>query len=132
MSIKRTKVYVAGSLTPRGNWSANPAVDYLENMRRMMTAAKDLFLAGYDPFVPAFDFMFFLIDDRRITEAMIKRYSKNFLLACDCVYMTEKWESSPGSVAEMNLAIEHDIPVFTHRDREDMDIHFQLEEKDDK
>lgn len=127
MSIKRTKVYIAGSLTPRGTWSANPAVDYLENMRRMITAAKDLFLVGYDPFVPAFDFMFFLIDGRRITEAMIKRYSKNWLLACDCIYMTEGWIKSPGSVAEMELAVGYNIPVFTYKERKKMDKYFKGE-----
>jgi len=128
MSIKKTRVYVAGSLTPRGTWSKNLAVDYLENMRRMITAAKDLFLAGYDPFVPAFDFMFFLIDDRRITENMIKRYSKNWLLACDCIYMTDGWEKSPGSIAEMNLAIEYEIPVFSVKG--EMDEYFQGEKND--
>ena len=130
MSIKRTKVYIAGSLTPRGAWSTNLAVDYLENMRRMIIAAKDLFLAGYDPFVPAFDFMFFLIDDRRITEAMIKRYSKNWLLACDCIYLTEGWESSRGTLAERELAEENGIPIFTHWQRKSMDRYFKGEEDD--
>jgi hypothetical protein len=122
MSIKKTKVYVAGLLTPRGVWSQNHAVDYLENIRRMVTTAKDLLLAGYDPFVPAFDCMFFIVDDRRITEAMIKRYSKSWLLACDCVFLTEGWQKSPGSRAEKKLAEEIGMPVFQRKS--DMDDHY--------
>lgn len=116
MSIQRTRVYVAGLLTPRGVWSANLAVDYLENVRRMITFAKTLLLDGYDPFVPSMDFGFWLVDDRRVTEAMIKRFSKSWLLACDAVFLTEGWRKSPGSIAEKELAEREGIPVFTNKD----------------
>ncbi|MBW1975257.1 MAG: DUF4406 domain-containing protein [Deltaproteobacteria bacterium] len=123
MSIRRTRVYVAGPLTPRGLWSQNPAIEYLINVRKMVKEAKDLMLAGYDPFIPALDFLLFIVDARPLTEAMIKRYSKSWLMACDCMYLTKGWRSSSGTMAEKKLAEELGIPVF--HNREEMDEHFK-------
>lgn len=107
-------VYVAGLLTPRGVYSANLAIDSLINQRKMVRAGLDVFFAGFDPFVPAFDHLFWMVmnDDEIITEAMIKRYSKNWLRRCDAVVLTPNWSKSPGTLAEIELAEQLRIPIF--------------------
>ena len=112
--MKIKKVYVAGLLTPRGAWSANLAIDHLINQRKMTRYALDVFFAGYDPFVPAFDHQFWMVmnDDEFITEAMIKRYSKTWLEACDAMVLTPGWQKSTGTLIEIKHAEERGIPVF--------------------
>jgi len=111
-SIKR--VYVAGLLTPRGVWSSNLAIDHLINQRKMIRSALDVYLAGFDPFVPAFDHAFWMVmrDDERITEAMIKRYSKSWLEVCDAVLLTPGWQRSPGTLTEIERAKVLGMPIF--------------------
>ena len=107
-------VYIGGLLTPRGIHSKNLAIDHLINQRKMIRAALDVFLAGFDPFVPAFDHLFWMVmnDNEFITEAMIKRYSMTWLSKCDAMILTQGWQKSTGTLAEIKFAEEHDIPVF--------------------
>lgn len=114
MSSKIKRVYIAGLLTPRGVWSKNLAIDSLINQRKMIRSSLDAFFAGFDPFVPAFDHQFWMVmnDDETITEAMIKRYSKSWLEACDAVLLTPEWKKSEGTMAEIKHANELGIPVF--------------------
>ena len=116
MSIKR--VYVAGLLTPRGHWSVNPAIDYLANIRNMIRVGKEVFFAGFVPFIPALDFQIFLALDEKefITEPMIKRYSKDWLEVCNAVLLTEGWRKSRGTLFEIEFAKERNIPVFESLD----------------
>ena len=112
--MKIQKIYVAGLLTPRGVWSSNLAIDHLINQRKMIRQALDVFFAGFDPFVPAFDRQFWMVmrDDERITEAMIKRYSKTWLEACDAMLLTPGWKKSDGTRQEIEHALKKGIPVF--------------------
>ncbi|KKL48709.1 hypothetical protein LCGC14_2322790 [marine sediment metagenome] len=114
MSIKIKRVYVAGLLTPRGIWSQNLAIDHLINQRKMIRSALDVFQAGFDPFVPAFDHLFWMVmqDGEYISEPMIKRYSKSWLEACDAVVLTPNWQKSTGTLAEIEHAKKIGIPVF--------------------
>jgi hypothetical protein len=107
-------VYIAGLLTPKGIKSTNPAIEYLLNIRDMVRATLDTLFAGFTPFCPAIDFMYFLSlrEGERITEPMIKRISKDWLKRCDAILMTEGWRQSLGSVAEKELAEELGLPVF--------------------
>jgi len=115
MSIKR--VYVAGLLTPRGYWSTHLAIDYIINRREMIRWALKTFLAGFDPFCPAFDMEFWMqADGQPITEAMIKRYSKNWLRVCDAMELTPGWQKSTGTLDEIEDAKKHNIPVFKSLD----------------
>lgn len=106
--------YVAGPLTPRGTYSKNPAIDYLYSVREMVNVAVELLRAGYSPFCPAIDFLFFMVGgpEERITEPQIKRFSKDWLSKCDCVVLCPGWGRSPGTKAEIKVAEEMGIPVF--------------------
>ncbi|RPI56307.1 MAG: DUF4406 domain-containing protein [Deltaproteobacteria bacterium] len=112
MKIKR--VYVAGLLTPRGVWSVSPAIDYLMNVRNMIRAGLEVFFAGFVPFIPALDFQIFLAltEWERITEPMIRRYSKDWLEVCEAVLLTPGWKKSTGTLAEIEFAKERNIPIF--------------------
>lgn len=111
---KIKRVYVAGLLTPRGVWSVNPAIDYLINVRNMIRSSLDVFFAGFVPFCPALDFQFFLQleEGQHITEPMIKRYSKDWLEACEAVLLTPGWKKSTGTLKEIEFAEQLGIPVF--------------------
>ena len=129
--MKIKKVYVAGLLTPRGVWSKNLAIDHLINQRKMIRYALDVFFAGYDPFVPAFDHKFWMVmdDDEFITEAMIKRYSKTWLEACDAMVLTPGWQKSTGTLIEIKHAEEREIPVF--KSLEELKVYSEREDKED-
>ena len=107
-------VYVAGSLTPRGIWSKNLAIDHEINIRKNIRAGLDAFFAGFDPFVPAFDHLFWMVmqNGEVITESMIKRFSRSWLKRCDAMILTPKWRKSPGTLIEIGLAKKLEIPVF--------------------
>jgi len=112
MSVVR--VYNAGLLTPRGVWSANPAIDYLANCRNLFRQSLDTLFAGYDPFCPALDMNLFLAlkEHEHITELMIKRYSKSWLVVCDALLLSPEWKKSPGTLEEIKFAEDNHIPVF--------------------
>ena len=112
MSIKR--VYVAGLLSPKGTNSVHPAIDYLLNLRNLTRESLKVFFAGFTPFCPALDFLFFLLlqPGEHITEPMIKRFSKDWLDVCDAVVLTPGWRKSGGTLAEIKRAEELGIPVY--------------------
>lgn len=118
MSKKIETVYIGGLITPRGVFSKNLAIDHQINLRKMVRCALDVFFAGFDPFVPAFDSQFWWVmsNGETITEGMIKRYSKSWLKRCDALLLTPKWRKSPGTIAEVELAKKLEIPVFNTLD----------------
>ena len=132
MSTNKTRrVYIAGLLTPRGYWSANPAIDYIISCREMTRWGLKALLAGFDPFVPAFDQQFWMVmrEGEFITEPMIKRYSKSWLEVCDAMILTPGWWKSLGALAEIKLAEKLGIPVFKSLDKL---IQYEKEEKNGK
>ena len=114
MSKKIKRVYCAGLLTPRGTNSVHPSIDYLLNCRNLIRASLDIMLAGYAVFCPALDFLywFHLNKGEVITEAMIKRISKDWLEVSDAMVLTPGWQKSKGTLAEIEYAEKHGIPVF--------------------
>ena len=74
--------------------------------------------AGFDPFVPALDFLFWFVmaEGEYMTEAQIKRYSKSWLEICDALLLTPGWQKSKGTLAEIKRAEELGIPIFKSLD----------------
>lgn len=112
MKKKIKRVYVAGPLTPHGIKSANPAIEYLINISDMVDFSLEVMEAGYTPFCPALDFLYFLKTKKRITEAMIKKTSKDWLDVSDVMVLLPDWGKSTGTIAEIKRAKELGIPVF--------------------
>jgi len=109
MSKMRT-VYIAGPLTPHGD--GNHAVVYLHNVRTMLQTAMEVIKAGMAPFVPGMDFPLFLMPQSP-TEKEIKAISMEWLRRSDAVLVTEGWQDSRGTIAELEEAVGLKIPVFT-------------------
>ena len=116
MYIQKSKikrVYVAGRLSPVGD-KAHPVIEYLGNVKNLIRASLDVWFAGYTPFCPALDYQFWfhLNAGEFITEAMIKRYSREWLEVCDAIVLTPGWRQSKGTLKEIEAAKELGIPVF--------------------
>ena len=111
--MKIQYVYCAGALTPRGDNGEHPAIEYLQNVNRLIRLAVDVLQAGFAPFCPALDFQYFLAlrEDETISEDRIKGMSIDWLEKCDAVILAEGWEKSPGTQKEVERAIELGIPI---------------------
>jgi hypothetical protein len=118
MAKKIKRVYVAGAITPKGTNSTNPAIDYLVNVRNMVRFGIEVMKAGFTPYIPCWDFIVFLFlrEDERITEATIKRLSKDWLEMCDAMLLTPGWSFSAGTLVEYDFAKERGIPVYESLD----------------
>ena len=104
----RIRVYVAGA------YSADNVIAVLDNMRRGMRICTQLFVTGYAPFCPWFDYHFQLMlrEDEALTVNDYYEYSIAWLLAADCVYVMPDSEVSRGTAREIELARENNIPVY--------------------
>jgi|Deesub1362A_J573_1020465.scaffolds.fasta_scaffold00107_61 hypothetical protein len=116
MNNKIKRVYIAGPLGPTGLKSQYPAIDFLYNASDMIRISLEVFFAGFVPFCPALDMLFFLLLRRdlgeQITDPMIKRYSIDWLEVCDAMLLCPGWEKSRGALAEIEFAKERGIPIF--------------------
>jgi hypothetical protein len=88
----------------------------------MVSAGRRLLMVGLYPFVPAFDFLFFMLPPTdsswetgpiEISGSKIKDYSMEWLRRCDAVLLLPGWPRSAGSVAEFYEATSLGIPTFS-------------------
>jgi len=103
------RVYVAGP------YSADNIITCLENMRRGMRAGTEVFLAGYAPWVPWHDFHHTLMlrsNYETLTVEDYYKYSMAWLEVSDAVLVLPGFETSKGTLAEINRAGELRIPVY--------------------
>lgn len=128
MRKKIQRIYVAGPISPQGINNSNLAIDYLTNVRKMIRIGTDVLIAGFDPFIPALDFILFLSlqENETIPESMIRQFSLNWLTVCDAMLLVPGWRHSEGTEKEMEYAKHLNIPIF--ESLEDI-IETQKEEK---
>lgn len=110
---KIIKVYVAGA------YSDDNIVGCLKNIGRGEEVASELFLKGYAPFTPWHDKDFVIKKWReKMDLPMFYNYSMAWLYVSDCVLLVpnhdglKNWEESKGTIAEVEEAKKHNIPVF--------------------
>lgn len=102
------KIYVAGA------YSSDNVLTVFANMRRGIRMATRLFMMGYAPFCPWLDFHFCLSakEEDHITVNMFYQYSLAWLRASDAVLVLPGFENSKGTLAEIQEALDCNIPVF--------------------
>lgn len=98
------KIYIAGSLN-------SDAVGYIQNMHRMIKTAREVRKLGYAVYVPCNDFLEGLVHGDFGYEDYFDN-SQPWLCASDAMFLTPGWETSKGTLREIRLAEECDVPVF--------------------
>lgn len=119
--MKKVKVYVAGKLN-------DMAVDYIKNCHKMIKMAKVARNAGFSVYVPCIDFLEGLVDGYFGYEDYFEN-SQPWLMAADAILLVPGWETSSGTIREIELAKSKNIPVFF--DVESMKDHFDSKKSDE-
>jgi hypothetical protein len=102
------RVYVAGA------YNADNIVSALENMRKGMRVSTEVFLAGFAPFVPWFDYHFNLMlrEGEKLTIEDYYEYSIAWLKVSDAMVLVPGYENSKGTKKEIEIAKELGIPIY--------------------
>ena len=107
------KVYVAGA------YSDDNVLGVLKNIGRGQTVAAEVFNLGFAPFTPWHDKSFVIENwNNDFTVEQFYNYSMEWLKASDAVLVVpnvkglKNWEDSKGTLAEIKVAEENNIPVF--------------------
>lgn len=106
---KFIRVYVAGA------YNADNAPLMFNNMRKGMRICAELLKMGIIPFCPWLDFHFALVGDgfeNTLTLEDFYEYSIAWELCCDYLLLVPGWENSAGTLNEIRIAEENNIPVF--------------------
>jgi len=88
-------------------------MQFLRNIRTGIKASIEVLKAGFSPFCPFLDYQFLLCADNPldITVADFYRYSMAWLMAADAMLLLKGWETSLGTVEEVKVADEQNIPI---------------------
>lgn len=108
----RTRIYIAGSITPI-NKKENPVLEYGKNFMKFLDAARRLAKNGYAPFVPIFDFPLSVYGSEELNVDAFYEISLSYLTACEAVLLLSGWESSKGTKRELQVASNLGIPIYT-------------------
>lgn len=100
----RKRIYVAGA------YSADNVIQVLENIKRGNKVAAYFMKKGYAPFSPWLDYQFQFFQNLSFEDYY--EYSIAWLLASDCMFVLSKYENSKGTLNEIEIAKENNIPVF--------------------
>ena len=88
-------------------------MDVLRNIRNGIEVSQQVFMQGYAPFCPWLDYHFVLMDfGDGLTLQDFYDYSIAWLLVSDGMLVLPGWEKSTGTIAEIEYAKLHNIPIF--------------------
>jgi hypothetical protein len=104
---KRRRVYVAGK------YSANNVLDVLKNIGRGEKECAKLFAMGYAPFCPWHD-KSYVTDNPNgyFTVEQFYEHGLAWLEVSDAVLVLSGWQTSQGTIAEIEQAKKFGVPVF--------------------
>jgi len=101
------KIYVAGP------YSDNNVVSVLHNIRKGIEMSYEVFSNGMAPFCPWLDYQYVLMDkESKLTLQDFYDYSIAWLEVSDAMLVLPNYESSKGTLKEIEFAKEKNIPVF--------------------
>jgi hypothetical protein len=103
------KIYIAGAIS-----SDNP-IQTLHNISKGLAMGAKLLQLGYAPFVPHMDtLLHFMMHDKPLTNVELwYTYSLEWLKVSDAVLVLPEWEKSKGVKREIEVAVEHGIPIYS-------------------
>lgn len=99
----RTRIYLAGK------YSANNILGVLDNIKTGNRVAAKFIKQGYAVFSPFLDYQFHFFENLSIQDYY--DYSIAFLAVCDEMWVLPDWENSKGTIKEIELALELNIPI---------------------
>ena len=103
------RVYVAGALN-------SDAVGYIKNAHRMIKTARELRKYGFSVYVPANDFLEGIVDGSfEYTDYF--NNGQEWLKVSQAMFLTPGWESSMGTLREIEVAASLEIPTFKDIDK---------------
>ena len=97
------KIYVAGALN-------SDAVGYIRNLHSMISYSNKLRRKGYSVFVPGLDILMGLLDGNFDYQDYFEN-SQPWLVVSDIMFVCPGWESSKGTMKEIELAKKSSIPI---------------------
>lgn len=99
------RVYVAG------RYSDSNIIGCLNNIHDGIRASVEVLKLGHACFCPWLDYQFQFFD-KSLTVEDYYRYSMAWLEVSDCVLVIPNYENSKGTLAEIERAVELDIPIY--------------------
>ena len=114
---KKFRCYIAGKLNA-------DAVGYIQNMHRMIKAARDVRKLGISVYVPCNDFLEGLVDGNFDYKDYFEN-SQPWLEVADFMYVCPGWETSEGTRAEIAFATKLGKPVFFSIEELDYSLNHQ-------
>lgn len=101
------KVYVAGP------YSSDNVIDVLKNIGRGQKACAVLFRNGFAPWCPWHDKTYVMdMPDFDYTVEQFYEFSIEWLKVCDYMVVLPGYKNSKGTLAEIEVAKENNIPVY--------------------
>jgi nucleoside 2-deoxyribosyltransferase len=102
------RVYVAGP------YSADNVLDVLRNIGKGEKTCAMLFTEGFAPFCPWHDKSYVIdMPNSNFTVEQFYEFSIAWLKVSDAVFLLPNWTKSKGTVAEVKIAEELGLPMFT-------------------
>ena len=120
------KVYIAGPISPT-KIGGEGVLEYLENINKGIALTTQALLAGYAPFSPFVDFLYFVHTRTPCTPENVEKIrgsSMEWLRVSDAILVLRPYKHSYGTRAEVREALRLGIPIFFSVPLMDLYFHF--------